>query len=128
MYLQPIARRCAGWTGALLLAALLALGVGPAGAEQAGGQLDQQKKTYDAHRPYVTYHFKDAEMDFGLEWVLGSTSMGGCEIGEAFYAAGGSRTATRPVGRSSGRPWPGGWRPRGGSSWPPGTGSAPGRP
>jgi alpha-beta hydrolase superfamily lysophospholipase len=86
--LQLVAKRGAGWTGALLLAALLALGAGPAGAEQAGGQLDQQKKTYDAHRPYVTYHFNDAEMDFGLEWVLGSTSMGGCEIGEAFYAAG----------------------------------------
>ena len=51
-------------------------------------QLTQQKKEYDAHRPYVKYHFDDVEMDFVLEWVLGSTPFGGCEIGEAFYTVG----------------------------------------
>ena len=74
----------------LLLATLLIWGAAYTSwaGEQGGGQLAEQKETYDAHRPYVQFHFNDAEMDFSFEWVLGSTSMGGCEIGEAFYAAG----------------------------------------
>ncbi|KMY67178.1 hypothetical protein AAU61_13565 [Desulfocarbo indianensis] len=59
-----------------------------AAKESANVQLEEQKETYDAHRPYVKYHFDDVEMDFVLEWVLGSTPFGGCEIGEAFYTAG----------------------------------------
>ena len=47
-----------------------------------------QKETYDAHRSYTQYHFKDDEMDFAFQWLLGSISNGGAEIGEAFYVAG----------------------------------------
>ena len=47
-----------------------------------------QKETYDAHRSYTQYHFKDEEMDFAFQWLLGSVSNGGAEIGEAFYVAG----------------------------------------
>ena len=48
----------------------------------------QQEENYDAHRPYTRYHFDDDEMDFALQWVLGSVTNGGAEIGEAFYVAG----------------------------------------
>jgi alpha-beta hydrolase superfamily lysophospholipase len=51
-------------------------------------QVKQQIKEYDPHRPYVNIHFQDMEMDFVLEWLLGSTIFGGCEIGEAFYTVG----------------------------------------
>ena len=47
-----------------------------------------QKETYDAHRAYTRYHFEDEEMDFAFQWLLGSISTGGAEIGEAFYVAG----------------------------------------
>ncbi|KIX11091.1 alpha/beta hydrolase family protein [Dethiosulfatarculus sandiegensis] len=50
-------------------------------------QLSEQKEIYGAHRPYVNVHFQDNDMDFALQWILGSTDNGGCEIGEAFYAA-----------------------------------------
>lgn len=50
--------------------------------------MQKQKKEFDAHRQYVKIHFDDDEMDFILQWVLGSTPLGGCEIGEAFYTAG----------------------------------------
>ena len=51
-------------------------------------QLEDQKENYDAHRSYVKLHFDDQEMDFSLQWVLGSIATGGCELGEGFYAAG----------------------------------------
>ncbi|MBM9518997.1 alpha/beta hydrolase [Desulforhopalus vacuolatus] len=47
-----------------------------------------QKETYDAHRSYTRYHFENDEMDFAFQWLLGSISNGGAEIGEAFYVAG----------------------------------------
>ncbi len=50
--------------------------------------IDAQKETYDAHRSYTQLHFKNNEMDFAFQWILGSISNGGCEIGEAFYVAG----------------------------------------
>ncbi|WP_052515545.1 alpha/beta hydrolase family protein [Dethiosulfatarculus sandiegensis] len=53
-----------------------------------GEQIEEQKGEYDAHRLYVKLHFDDVEMDFVLQWVLGSTIFGGCEIGEAFYTVG----------------------------------------
>lgn len=49
--------------------------------------VEEQKETYDAHRSYVKLHFDDEEMDFAFQWVLGSISNGGCELGEAFYTA-----------------------------------------
>ena len=68
---------------ALCLVALMAAGAG-AGEET----IEKQKKEYDAHRQYVKIHFNDDEMDFALQWILGSVSNGGCEIGEAFYTVG----------------------------------------
>ena len=53
-----------------------------------GEQIEEQKGEYDAHRLYVKLHFDDVEMDFVLQWVLGSTVFGGCEIGEAFHTVG----------------------------------------
>ncbi len=47
-----------------------------------------QKETYDAHRAYTEYHFKNEEMDFAFQWLLGSIPNGGAEVGEAFYVAG----------------------------------------
>ncbi len=52
------------------------------------GQIQKQKKVYDAHRQYVKIHFDDSTVDFAFQWILGSTRNGGCEIGEAFYTAG----------------------------------------
>ncbi|MCF8034565.1 MAG: alpha/beta hydrolase [Desulfarculaceae bacterium] len=51
-------------------------------------QLSEQKDQYNAHRLYVKIHFDEMEMDFILQWVLGATPFGGCEIGEAFYVVG----------------------------------------
>lgn len=59
---------------------------GPSGHEQ--DNKSAQIETYDAHRSYTRYHFEDDEMDFAFQWVLGSISNGGCEVGEAFYVAG----------------------------------------
>ena len=51
--------------------------------------LDEQKEIFDAHRVYTAgYYFDNPEMEFVFQWLLGSISTGGCEIGEAFYAAG----------------------------------------
>lgn len=60
------------------------------GTEKAGASaaMEEQKKIFDAHRVYSSYYFKNIEMDFVFQWLLGSTSTGGCVIGEAFYAAG----------------------------------------
>ncbi|MCE1248120.1 MAG: alpha/beta hydrolase [Firmicutes bacterium] len=51
-------------------------------------QINEQKSTFDAHRSYVRFHFNDQEMDFAFQWILGSISNGGCEVGEAFATAG----------------------------------------
>ena len=77
-----------------------------ASPEKTSDQLSRQKDTYDAHRPYVAFHFKDAEMDFVFEWLLGSTVFGGCEIGEAFYAAG-------QISDGDPRSWQSKWREMG---------------
>jgi pimeloyl-ACP methyl ester carboxylesterase len=54
---------------------------GPQGAQTS-------EKEFDMHAPYVRYHFEDPDMDFTFgSVVLGSTSNGGCETGEAFYVA-----------------------------------------
>jgi alpha-beta hydrolase superfamily lysophospholipase len=59
------------------------------GNQEAGkGAATDQKTIYDAHRRYTKLHFDDQEMDFALQWILGSTGNGGCEIGEAFAVAG----------------------------------------
>lgn len=50
--------------------------------------MEAQKEVFDAHRVYSNYYYKSVEMDFVFQWLLGSTSTGGCVIGEAFYAAG----------------------------------------
>jgi alpha-beta hydrolase superfamily lysophospholipase len=74
----------------LPLALLLLAAPGYQASASASGKQDQmkeQEKEYEAHRQYVRLHFKDNEMDFALQWVLGSTSAGGCEIGEAYYTA-----------------------------------------
>ncbi|UCG11343.1 MAG: hypothetical protein JSU72_12410 [Deltaproteobacteria bacterium] len=49
---------------------------------------EAQKREYDAHRLYVKIHFDGVEMDFAMQWVLGSTTFGGFETREAFYVAG----------------------------------------
>lgn len=58
--------------------------------EKAGSTsaMEAQKEVFDAHRVYSSYYFKNIEMDFVFQWLLGSISTGGCVIGEAFYAAG----------------------------------------
>ncbi|MBU0513855.1 MAG: alpha/beta hydrolase [Proteobacteria bacterium] len=58
------------------------------GKRSTADQFKRQKTQYDAHRLYVKIHFDDVEMDFVLQWILGSTTFGGCEIGEAFYVVG----------------------------------------
>ena len=58
------------------------------GGDVAADRMSEQKKEYDAHRPFVKLHFDDQEMDFVFEWLLGSTVNGGCDVGEAFYTAG----------------------------------------
>lgn len=50
-------------------------------------QLQSQENIYGAHRPYVSVRFQAGDMDFAFQWILGGTHNGGCEIGEAFYAA-----------------------------------------
>lgn len=50
-------------------------------------QMQEQEKVYGAHRSYVKSYFQQTDMDFAFQWILGSTINGGCEIGEAFYAA-----------------------------------------
>ena len=42
---------------------------------------------YDAHTSVLHYHFSLAEMEFNFQWIAGSMSTGGCELGEAFYVA-----------------------------------------
>jgi pimeloyl-ACP methyl ester carboxylesterase len=53
--------------------------------EQA--QTETNGDGYDAHTPFLDYHFIDGEMEFAFQWVLGSAIYGGCDIGEAFYVA-----------------------------------------
>lgn len=49
---------------------------------------DASETGFDMHAPYVRYHFADPDMDFTFgSVVLGSTSTGGCETGEAFAVA-----------------------------------------
>ena len=42
---------------------------------------------YDAHTPALHYHFSLKEMEFNFQWIAGSISTGGCELGEAFFVA-----------------------------------------
>ncbi len=42
---------------------------------------------YDAHTPAIGYHFSSAEIEFNFQWIAGSISTGGCELGEAFLTA-----------------------------------------
>lgn len=46
-----------------------------------------QVRVSDPHRVYNPMRFKDTSMDFIFQFLLGSTTHGGCEIGEAFYTA-----------------------------------------
>jgi alpha-beta hydrolase superfamily lysophospholipase len=59
----------------------------PAVENEAMDPMKEQEKVYSAHRPYVNVHFEQSDMDFAFQWILGATRNGGCEIGEAFYAA-----------------------------------------
>ena len=73
----------------LCLISLSCAGPPDEGAAAAAGDTQPgSEEAFDAHKQYVTLHFPDSEMDFAFQWVLGSISMGGCEIGEAFTAAG----------------------------------------
>ena len=38
---------------------------------------------YDAHTSALHYHFSLKEMEFNFQWIAGSMSTGGCELGEA---------------------------------------------
>lgn len=69
---------------------LLSVSLAVAGAQKntdssKSKEVDAQKNEYEAHRQYIKIHFDDDEMDFSLQWILGSISNGGCEIGEALY-------------------------------------------
>jgi hypothetical protein len=59
-----------------------------AGSTSSDGPQAESAEAFDAHKQFVRLHFDDDEMDFALQWILGSISMGGCEIGEAFTTAG----------------------------------------
>jgi len=70
----------------LSLLCLLTLScAGPPADDAASGGTEE---AFDAHKQYVRLHFDDDEMDFAFQWILGSISMGGCELGEAFTTAG----------------------------------------
>ncbi len=74
--------------GAVLLIVIIThSGVVMAGEGSADDQIEAQKKEYEAHRNYLKIHFEDDEMDFSLQWIMGSISNGGCELGEALYTA-----------------------------------------
>jgi hypothetical protein len=47
----------------------------------------EQKKNFNAHRPFYRMRFRAADMDFAFQWVLGSSAHGGANVGESFYAA-----------------------------------------
>ena len=54
----------------------------------AQAALAAQGTVVDPHAPHVAFHFQDKEMDFAFgSLILGATSTGGCEIGEAFATA-----------------------------------------
>jgi len=76
----------------IMLSLLCLTSLSCAGPPNEGAAADDTRadseETFDAHKQYVTLHFPDSEMDFAFQWVLGSISMGGCEIGEAFTTAG----------------------------------------
>ena len=72
----------------LLISFASAVSLSASGGDVAADRMSEQKKEYDAHRPFVKLHFDDQEMDFVFEWLLGSTVHGGCDVGEAFYTAG----------------------------------------
>ncbi|MFP4497115.1 MAG: alpha/beta hydrolase, partial [Vulcanimicrobiota bacterium] len=71
-----------------LVLVFIALLVMPAfSGETVNQQEEEQKETFDAHRSYIKIHFDDQEMDFAFQWILGSISGKGCELGEALYVA-----------------------------------------
>jgi len=54
----------------------------------AQASLAAEGAVVDPHAPHVSFHFQDKEMDFAFgSLILGATSAGGCEIGEAFATA-----------------------------------------
>ena len=54
----------------------------------AQAALAAEASVVDPHAPHVSFHFQDKEMDFAFgSLILGATSSGGCEIGEAFATA-----------------------------------------
>jgi hypothetical protein len=56
-------------------------------AVMANQAMKEQQKRMNYHRPYHRMYFKAGDMDFVLEWVLGSAANGGASIGESFHAA-----------------------------------------
>lgn len=74
--------------GPLALACLLVSCVPHQAKTEAPKAQATAAKEFDMHAPYVRYHFADPDMDFTFgSMVLGATSNGGCETGEAFYVA-----------------------------------------
>lgn len=63
------------------------LPAGASGEPERSGNI-AEKEGWDAHESHTKMHFKDNEMEFSLALILGATSNSGCEIGEAFAAAG----------------------------------------
>ncbi len=46
-----------------------------------------KKENFQPHRQFVRMHFRENDMDFVFQWLLGSAANGGAGIGESFYAA-----------------------------------------
>lgn len=47
----------------------------------------QQTKEFQAHRQFHRLFFKENDMDFAFQWLMGSAVHGGAGIGEGFYTA-----------------------------------------
>src|SRR5512146_3441854 len=49
--------------------------------------VDEQKKSFQAHRQFHRLYFKANDMDFVFQWLMGSAVHGGAAIGESYRAA-----------------------------------------
>ena len=72
-------------TGVIIVLSLILIFTLASFAEEVNNE--DQEEAFEAHKQYIRIHFNDDDMDFSFQWILGSTHNGGCEIGEAFYAA-----------------------------------------
>ncbi|MFC1750010.1 alpha/beta hydrolase family protein [Pseudomonadota bacterium] len=55
--------------------------------ESTARDLINDESGYEAHSPALSYHFSQSEVEFNFQWIAGSISTGGCELGEAFLTA-----------------------------------------